>query len=153
MEGQENLQEILSKQLLLCQILTALSVVRTGDRAFSFSPVSMEVLSYLFLCCCCRSHRPLHVYFVLCMFEGGHFVCKTFDLFTPFSVGLIYLLYLCFERVSLFKPVTSRPANSERCVCDGILTKSSQTFFTFSDLFLFIYSPIRFLYLSVCFIV
>ncbi|KAK3547628.1 hypothetical protein QTP86_026269 [Hemibagrus guttatus] len=75
-EGQENLQEILSKQLLLCQFLTALSVVRTG----------------------------------------GHFVCKTFDLFTPFSVGLIYLLYLCFERVSLFKPVTSRPANSERYV-------------------------------------
>lgn len=75
-EGQENIQEILSKQLLLCQILTALSVVR----------------------------------------PGGHFVCKTFDLFTPFSVGLIYLLFLCFERVSLFKPLTSRPANSERYV-------------------------------------
>uniref|UniRef100_A0A8C2DSB4 Cap-specific mRNA (nucleoside-2'-O-)-methyltransferase 1 n=1 Tax=Cyprinus carpio TaxID=7962 RepID=A0A8C2DSB4_CYPCA len=75
-EGQENIQEILSKQLLLCQFLTAMSVVR----------------------------------------PGGHFVCKTFDLFTPFSVGLIYLLYLCFERVSLFKPVTSRPANSERYV-------------------------------------
>ncbi|XP_074845890.1 cap-specific mRNA (nucleoside-2'-O-)-methyltransferase 1 isoform X1 [Carettochelys insculpta] len=80
-EGQENLQEILSKQLLLCQFLTGLSVVRTG----------------------------------------GHFVCKTFDLFTPFSVGLIYLLYCCFERVSLFKPVTSRPANSERyVVCRGL---------------------------------
>ncbi|XP_074167145.1 cap-specific mRNA (nucleoside-2'-O-)-methyltransferase 1 isoform X3 [Sminthopsis crassicaudata] len=75
-EKQENLQEILSKQLLLCQFLTGLSVIRTG----------------------------------------GHFVCKTFDLFTPFSVGLIYLLYTCFERVSLFKPVTSRPANSERYV-------------------------------------
>uniref|UniRef100_A0A8C8DKN2 Cap-specific mRNA (nucleoside-2'-O-)-methyltransferase 1 n=1 Tax=Oryzias sinensis TaxID=183150 RepID=A0A8C8DKN2_9TELE len=73
-EGQENLQEILSKQLLLCQFLTALSTLRTG----------------------------------------GHFVCKTFDLFTPFSVGLVYLLYLCFDRISLFKPVTSRPANSER---------------------------------------
>lgn len=50
---------------------------------------------------------------------GGHFVCKTFDLFTPFSVGLVYLLYLCFDRISLFKPVTSRPANSERwgCIC------------------------------------
>ncbi|XP_030051624.1 cap-specific mRNA (nucleoside-2'-O-)-methyltransferase 1 [Microcaecilia unicolor] len=75
-EGQENLQEILSKQLLLCQFLMGLSVVRTG----------------------------------------GHFVCKTFDLFTPFSVGLVYLLYCCFERVSLFKPVTSRPANSERYI-------------------------------------
>ncbi|XP_062871033.1 cap-specific mRNA (nucleoside-2'-O-)-methyltransferase 1 [Trichomycterus rosablanca] len=80
-EGQENIQEILSKQLLLCQFLTALSAVR----------------------------------------PGGHFVCKTFDLFTPFSVGLIYLLYLCFDRVSLFKPVTSRPANSERyIVCKGL---------------------------------
>lgn len=29
-EGQENLQEILSKQLLLCQFLTALSTLRTG---------------------------------------------------------------------------------------------------------------------------
>ncbi|KAJ8270520.1 hypothetical protein GJAV_G00115890 [Gymnothorax javanicus] len=80
-EGQENIQEILSKQLLLCQILTALSTVRTG----------------------------------------GNFMCKTFDLFTPFSVGLIYLVYLCFDRVSLFKPVTSRPANSERyVVCRGL---------------------------------
>ncbi|GAA6234316.1 cap-specific mRNA (nucleoside-2'-O-)-methyltransferase 1 [Lates japonicus] len=80
-EGQENIQEILSKQLLLCQFLTALSTLRTG----------------------------------------GHFVCKTFDLFTPFSVGLVYLLYLCFERISLFKPVTSRPANSERyIVCRGL---------------------------------
>lgn len=80
-EGQENLQEILSKQLLLCQFLTAISSLRTG----------------------------------------GHFVCKTFDLFTPFSVGLVYLLYLCFDRISLFKPVTSRPANSERyIVCRGL---------------------------------
>uniref|UniRef100_A0A3Q2NN56 Cap-specific mRNA (nucleoside-2'-O-)-methyltransferase 1 n=1 Tax=Fundulus heteroclitus TaxID=8078 RepID=A0A3Q2NN56_FUNHE len=75
-DGQENIQEILTKQLLLCQFLTALSTLRTG----------------------------------------GHFVCKTFDLFTPFSVGLVYLLYLCFDRISLFKPVTSRPANSERYI-------------------------------------
>ncbi|KAG7272032.1 hypothetical protein CRUP_030136, partial [Coryphaenoides rupestris] len=80
-EGQENIQEILSKQLLLCQFLTAMSTVRTG----------------------------------------GHFVCKTFDLFTPFSVGLIYLLHLSFDRLSLFKPITSRPANSERyIVCRGL---------------------------------
>ncbi|XP_048375572.1 cap-specific mRNA (nucleoside-2'-O-)-methyltransferase 1 [Sphaerodactylus townsendi] len=80
-EGQENIQEILSKQLTLCQFLTGLSVIRTG----------------------------------------GHFVCKTFDLFTPFSAGLVYLLYCCFERVSICKPVTSRPANSERyVVCKGL---------------------------------
>lgn len=37
MEGQENLQEILSKQLLLCQFLMALSVVRTGDTSSAVS--------------------------------------------------------------------------------------------------------------------
>lgn len=47
-------------------------------------------------------------------FIGGSFVCKLFDLFTKFSVGLVYLLYRAFNRVAIFKPVTSRPANSER---------------------------------------
>lgn len=37
-EGQENLQEILSKQLLLCQFLMALSVIRTGDASSADSP-------------------------------------------------------------------------------------------------------------------
>ncbi|PNF43830.1 Cap-specific mRNA (nucleoside-2'-O-)-methyltransferase 1 [Cryptotermes secundus] len=75
-EGQENIQEILSKQLYLCQFLVALLIVRTG----------------------------------------GHFVCKLFDLFTPFSVGLVYLMYKSFQRISIHKPNTSRPANSERYI-------------------------------------
>lgn len=73
-EGRENIQEILSKQLYMCQCLVALSILR----------------------------------------DKGHFVCKLFDLFTPFSVGLVYLMYKCFEEISICKPNTSRPANSER---------------------------------------
>uniref|UniRef100_A0A1I8MRU7 Cap-specific mRNA (nucleoside-2'-O-)-methyltransferase 1 n=1 Tax=Musca domestica TaxID=7370 RepID=A0A1I8MRU7_MUSDO len=73
-EGEENIQEILSKQLYLCQCLTALKILR----------------------------------------NKGSFVCKLFDVFTPFSVGLIYLMYKCFERISIIKPNSSRPANSER---------------------------------------
>ncbi|XP_037078583.1 cap-specific mRNA (nucleoside-2'-O-)-methyltransferase 1-like [Pollicipes pollicipes] len=75
-DGQENIQEILSKQLYLCQFLTALNIVRTD----------------------------------------GHFVCKLFDLFTPFSVGLVYLMYMAFKEVCIIKPNTSRPANSERYI-------------------------------------
>ena len=75
-EGQENIQEILSKQLYLCQFLVALSIIR----------------------------------------PKGHFVCKLFDLFTPFSVGLIYLMYRSFQVISIHKPNTSRPANSERYI-------------------------------------
>lgn len=80
-EGQENLQEILSKQLYLCQFLLALKILR----------------------------------------NDGHFVCKLFDLFTPFSVGLVYLMHFAFNKICICKPVTSRPANSERyIICKGL---------------------------------
>lgn len=42
------------------------------------------------------------------------FVCKLFDVLTPFTVGLIYLMYLSFDLIAIHKPNTSRPANSER---------------------------------------
>uniref|UniRef100_A0A1B0G4D2 Cap-specific mRNA (nucleoside-2'-O-)-methyltransferase 1 n=1 Tax=Glossina morsitans morsitans TaxID=37546 RepID=A0A1B0G4D2_GLOMM len=73
-ERQENIQELLSKQLYLCQCLLGLKILR----------------------------------------PKGHFVCKFFDIFTAFSVGLIYLMYNCFEKISIIKPNSSRPANSER---------------------------------------
>ena len=47
---------------------------------------------------------------------GGHFVCKLFDVFTPFSAGLVYLMYRAFKLVCIHKPNTSRPANSERYI-------------------------------------
>ncbi|XP_059155601.1 cap-specific mRNA (nucleoside-2'-O-)-methyltransferase 1-like [Physella acuta] len=86
-EGQENIQEILSKQLYLCQFLVALMVLR----------------------------------------PGGHFVCKLFDLFTPFSVGLVYLMNMIFEQVSICKPVTSRPANSERYIVCKNMKSNKET--------------------------
>ncbi|KAM8719548.1 hypothetical protein ACLKA7_005737 [Drosophila subpalustris] len=46
----------------------------------------------------------------------GSFVCKLFDLFTPFSVGLVYLMYKCFQQIAIIKPNSSRPANSERYI-------------------------------------
>ncbi|RZF33420.1 hypothetical protein LSTR_LSTR009611 [Laodelphax striatellus] len=87
-QGQENIQEILSKRLYLCQFLVALFIVRIG----------------------------------------GHFVCKLFDVFSPFSVGLVYLMYRSFDSICIHKPNSSRPANSERYIickykrsdCDAI---------------------------------
>nr|CDP93401.1 Bm6757, isoform b [Brugia malayi] len=88
-DQQENIQEILSKRLYLCQFLTGLSVLRVKNHDTG---------------------------------SGGKFVCKLFDIFTPFSIGLIYLMYIVFERISIHKPNTSRPANSERyIVCDNPL--------------------------------
>jgi len=52
--------------------------------------------------------------------DGGNFICKCFDLFTPFSASLLYLLHLSFEKICIYKPAQSRPANSERYIlCRG----------------------------------
>lgn len=46
--------------------------------------------------------------------KNGIFICKFFDTYTNFSVSLLYLLYSCFQEVTLYKPTTSRPGNSEK---------------------------------------
>jgi 23S rRNA U2552 (ribose-2'-O)-methylase RlmE/FtsJ len=54
--------------------------------------------------------------------RGGSFILKVFDLHTKFSVDLMYFLKIHFSMISIFKPVSSRPANSERyVVCKNFL--------------------------------
>ncbi len=48
--------------------------------------------------------------------EKGCFVCKVFDLFSITMVQILYLLYEVFEEVHIYKPETSRPANSEKYI-------------------------------------
>ncbi|KAL3072784.1 hypothetical protein niasHS_017758 [Heterodera schachtii] len=99
-DGQENLQEVLSKRLYLCQFIVGLSLCRAERRKVKEEngEGNAKVTE-----------------------KGGNFLCKLFDVFTPFSMGLIYLMYLSFDRVSLHKPITSRPANSERYIfCENL---------------------------------
>ena len=78
--GAENKQELLSQQLILCECIAALSVVRAG----------------------------------------GHFACKLFDCFLPFTVSLLWVMWRCWDSVAIVKPNQSRPANSERfLICRG----------------------------------
>jgi 23S rRNA U2552 (ribose-2'-O)-methylase RlmE/FtsJ len=48
--------------------------------------------------------------------KGGNFICKMFDLFTKFSLQMIYILKSLYNEVYIFKPKTSRPANSEKYI-------------------------------------
>ena len=51
---------------------------------------------------------------------GGHFVVKLFDIYTPVTLKLLYLAALFYDKIHLVKPLTSRPANSEKyLVCKG----------------------------------
>ncbi|OAD78340.1 hypothetical protein PHYBLDRAFT_185181 [Phycomyces blakesleeanus NRRL 1555(-)] len=49
-----------------------------------------------------------------CLKKGGTYVCKFFDMNEEFTADLVWLLYQLFEMVCITKPLTSRPANSER---------------------------------------
>lgn len=80
----------------------------TADGGFAIDEKNMQEIKskQLYLCQCLVALSILR--------ENGSFLVKLFDLFTPFSVGLVYLMYKCFKQICIIKPNTSRPANSER---------------------------------------
>jgi 23S rRNA U2552 (ribose-2'-O)-methylase RlmE/FtsJ len=54
--------------------------------------------------------------------KDGHFIIKLFDLFSLTSLQFLELLNQCFKEVIIYKPETSRPANSEKyLVCTYFL--------------------------------
>eukprot|EP01135_Chromosphaera_perkinsii_P007750 Nk52_evm39s967 gene=Nk52_evmTU39s967 len=55
----------------------------------------------------------------------GTFICKVFDNYTEFNIGIMYILFHLFNRVSVMKPVSSRPASSERFIIAQELLLSS----------------------------
>jgi 23S rRNA U2552 (ribose-2'-O)-methylase RlmE/FtsJ len=48
--------------------------------------------------------------------KEGTFILKIYDIFTLPTIQLIYLLTLFYDKVYITKPVTSRPANSEKYI-------------------------------------
>lgn len=59
--------------------------------------------------------------------SGGHFVCKFFDILDEFTGDLVWLLYQSFDEICITKPLSSRPANSERyVVCKGLVYSHSE---------------------------
>jgi 23S rRNA U2552 (ribose-2'-O)-methylase RlmE/FtsJ len=83
----------------------------TADGGFDFSIDfnKQEQLSYRIIFCEIVSALSIQII-------GGHFVCKFFDLYTLFTLKLIYLLKCFYEEVYITKPLTSRPANSEKYI-------------------------------------
>lgn len=63
-----------------------------------------------------------------CLRDGGSLVLKIFGFFDRETISLIYLLACLFERVHLFKPISSKEGNSEiYLVCvDYQLNKNAQ---------------------------
>ena len=47
---------------------------------------------------------------------NGCFVCKVFDLFSFTMIQILYIVSCSFQKVFIYKPETSRPANSEKYI-------------------------------------
>ena len=87
-----------------CELITA-----DGGFDFSVDFNKQEQLSYKLILC----------EIISCLYNqkiGGHFVCKFFDIYTPETVKLLYLLSSFYNNVYISKPYTSRPANSEKYI-------------------------------------
>ena len=83
----------------------------TADGGFDFSIDynKQEQMAYQLLFC--------EIISAFCTLKkNGVFVIKIFDIFTDFTVKLLYFLTIFFEKVIITKPFTSRPANSEKYV-------------------------------------
>lgn len=73
-----------------------------------------------------RLHLACCAYALAVLQPGGNFILKIFDAFTPFTVGLIYIMHMCFRRICIIKPHSSRPANSERyLICSDKFPEST----------------------------
>ena len=78
--------------------------------------------------------------------EGGNFIIKVFDMFHHNTIQLLYLLYLSYEEVYIYKPTISRLSNSEKyIVCKGFKPFNKEII----DLLLTYYDNVNNLYIKV----
>lgn len=59
--------------------------------------------------------------------QGGNFIFKVYDVTTPLSAELLFLISACFERMAIVRSPMSRQTNSERyVVCNRLLSTDTQ---------------------------
>lgn len=83
----------------------------TGDGGFDFAIdyTHQEQLSLKLVFAQCA-------YAISCQKKGGNFFFKVFDTYTQSSIDILYFLSCVYEKVYIYKPHTSRSANSEKYV-------------------------------------
>ena len=87
------------------------SHIVTADGGFDFSIDfnKQEQLAYRLILC--------EIVTTFCVqINGGNSVIKIFDTYTKMSISLLYILANYYDEIILYKPDTSRPANSEKYV-------------------------------------
>lgn len=116
----ETIDEFAKESRNQCQVITA-----DGGFDVSKNYYIQEQMSFrLIFCQFVTAIKSLKV--------GGHFVCKIFDMFTLPTVQLLVLVKSLFKEINIFKPLASRPCNSERyLVCKNFIGVDKGTIKTF----------------------
>jgi 23S rRNA U2552 (ribose-2'-O)-methylase RlmE/FtsJ len=87
----------------------------TADGGFDFSSDfnNQEDLSTKLIRC--ETYCALNM-----LADGGTYILKIYDIFSPHTLYLFTILKKCFKKLYIVKPFTSRPANSEKyLICCG----------------------------------
>ena len=67
--------------------------------------------------------------------QGGNFILKIYDMATEFTAGLLEILSFCYDRLSIFKPLTSRNASSEKyIICQVFNVNEDDRLYIISEL-------------------
>jgi 23S rRNA U2552 (ribose-2'-O)-methylase RlmE/FtsJ len=91
--------------------------VVTADGGFDFSTnYNTQEISFAHMLAC-EIFIALNVQMV-----HGIFVLKIFDMFSPMTIKIVYILQLFYKHICIVKPSSSRPANSERyIICEDFI--------------------------------
>jgi 23S rRNA U2552 (ribose-2'-O)-methylase RlmE/FtsJ len=87
----------------------------TADGGFDFSANFNNQEQQSFKLICCEIYCALNL-----LTQDGSFIIKVYDMFNMYTLHIISILRKAFKSVFITKPLTSRPANSEKyIVCCG----------------------------------
>lgn len=114
-DGTGNLYDARNVEHLILAVGRAACDLVTADGGFDFSGNfnTQEECSARLVAC--ETSAALQL-----LRPGGAFILKLYDVRTPTTLRLVLLLRVLFDRVAFVKPLTSRPANSEKyAVCLG----------------------------------
>lgn len=102
----------------------------TADGGFDFSGNfnEQEKDFIIFLIC--------EIYLVLNLLKvGGNAVIKIYDIYSKESIKILYILTIFFEEVLIIKPLSSRPANSEKYLLCKNYIMNTEDYNKFNELF------------------
>lgn len=94
----------------------------TADGGFDFSSDFNKQEDQSMKLIRCETYCALHL-----LKQNGCFVLKIYDMFHHQTISLMSLLKCCFKTIHIIKPLTSRPANSEKyLLCSGYKTNEGR---------------------------